>query len=381
MKTKVMYVISSLSDGGAETIVKDYCLNIDKEKYEPQILVVYDRYDTPNAKSIFESGIQTIPIYKNWNIFTRIFNKLCGKKYTSFRINKIILKEKPELIHVHQNFLHYLDVEKIECLDARVIYTCHSEPQRYFSGTFENEYLAAVRLIDKKRLTLVGLHKKMRDELNRMFSIDNTKVIRNCIDVSNFENLQFDKNVYKQELGIPCDALVLGHVGRFFNIKNQDFIVEIFKELVKKNNHYFLLLVGDGEDKERIIEKLIGFGLKNKFLVLSNRTDVNKLLAIMDIFVFPSKLEGFPLALIEAQAAGLRCIVSDTINNESFLTKYVTSLSIQESVEKWVEEINQDMEISYSQDERRKIMKYDVKSVMLELDSLYQSVLSERGKR
>ena len=136
-------------------------------------------------------------------------------------------------------------------------------------------------------------------------------------------------------LGIGEHAFVVGHVGRFFAPKNHEFLIDVFYQLQKRLQSAFLLLIGAGPLEETIKEKINSLGLDTKVLILSHRTDIPHLLKTMDVFVFPSKYEGFPVTLVEAQVAGLRCIVSDKISHESFLCDTVIPLSIDESPNMW----------------------------------------------
>ena len=374
MQKKVMYVISSLNDGGAETIVRDYCLNIDRTKYIPEVLVVFDRIDTANARVLHDNNVSVIPIYSAWNIITRIFNKLLGKYYIPNRIKKIVRQRDVEILHVHQNFLHYISKGKNNLGNTKIFYTCHSVPYRYFSGNNSNEAAAAKSLLSMNNLALIGLHNQMVQELKEMFSTSSVYLIRNGIDYHRFAKAYGSKNEIRKSIGIPEESFVLGHVGRFYHIKNHMFLVEIFKKVCEIKKNAFLFLIGDGESKQEVIDKLIEYGLQNRYLILSNRSDIPFLLNAMDVFVFPSKLEGFPVSLIEAQAAGLRCVVSDTINKDSFLTRYVTPLDIKGSPDIWAEEIVKDIQVKYCPEDIAAIEQYDIVNVMKDLERLYQSL-------
>jgi glycosyltransferase involved in cell wall biosynthesis len=127
----------------------------------------------------------------------------------------------------------------------------------------------------------------------------------------------FDRREVRAELGIPKGAPVVGHVGRFDHSKNQRFILDTAGAVLKCKPDIHFLLVGDGPLRPEIDASVRQMGLSQRIHCVGIRTDVPRLmLAAMDVFLFPSLHEGFGLCLLEAQAAGLRCVVSDTIPRE-----------------------------------------------------------------
>jgi glycosyltransferase involved in cell wall biosynthesis len=128
---------------------------------------------------------------------------------------------------------------------------------------------------------------------------------------------RFDRGLVRSELGIPAAALVVGHVGRFGEQKNQQFLFGIGTLLLERRPDIYFLLVGDGPTRMSIANSFAEAGFKERVIQPGNRYDVPRLMqAAMDVFVFPSLYEGLGLAAIEAQAAALPCIVSDAIPAE-----------------------------------------------------------------
>ena len=132
---------------------------------------------------------------------------------------------------------------------------------------------------------------------------------------------------------------VVGHVGRFQKQKNHKFLLEIFKEILEKNEKARLVLVGgNGEllDETKAYAKELD--IPEKVLFLGNRADVPKLLSAFDVLVFPSFFEGMPNVVIESQAASLPCLISDTITPEADITGLVKYLSLSKSANEWAQE-------------------------------------------
>ena len=145
-------------------------------------------------------------------------------------------------------------------------------------------------------------------------------VINNAIDCNKYIFDEEIRNQVRSELGIG-NELVLGHVGGFSATKNHTFILDVLAQVVKQKPDTKMMFIGggglaSGSTYSMIKEKTHTLGLDNNVLFLGVRTDVNRLLMAMDVFLFPSVFEGLPISLVEAQASGLRCIVSSNVTNE-----------------------------------------------------------------
>lgn len=336
-KCKVIeYLEGSLSDGGAETLVKDYCLLLDKKIFEPIILVDWIFKDSANYNRLKNSEVEIISLYPSYSIFWRIVNKYFRRQYITYKLRKSIKKTKPNVLHIHLAALKYVYAVRDQLNGVKLFYTCHSEPWFYFDNMPEEEACAR-KLIKENRLRLIALRPDMAETLNEKFGITNTSVIRNGIDFDRFKNLKQTRDEVRKSLSISLSSFVVGHIGRFNKEKNQSFLVDVFAEIKKKKHDSILLMIGVGDYEEKIRRKIRDLCLEDSVIILSHRTDIPELLHAMDVFVFPSLYEGFPIALLEVQAVGLRCIVSNTINSEVFLTDLVVPLSLNDSPEKWAE--------------------------------------------
>jgi len=114
---------------------------------------------------------------------------------------------------------------------------------------------------------------------------------------------------------------VVVHVGRFTRQKNHDFLIEIVAELARRRTDFRVLLVGSGDLQPAIADKVQRLGLTGRVVFAGDRGDVNRILLASDVFLFPSLNEGLPLAMLEAQAAGLRCLISDAITEEVIVNR------------------------------------------------------------
>ncbi len=163
-------------------------------------------------------------------------------------------------------------------------------------------------------------------------------VINNALDASSYDISEDERARIRAEYGAENKKVII-HVGRLCVEKNQTFLTEVFEKVHKADDSYVLWLVGDGEYRTLIENKINALNLGDSVRLFGNRTDVNKLLCSADLFVFPSLAEGLGLALVEAQAAGLECIKSSTVPEAAVLTPFVKSCALGDGAAYWAERI------------------------------------------
>ncbi|HHD2754520.1 TPA: glycosyltransferase, partial [Clostridium perfringens] len=164
-------------------------------------------------------------------------------------------------------------------------------------------------------------------------------LLNNAIDLNNFNDNEKDKRYLREEFGLSNDIKIITHIGRFVEAKNHEFIVNTFSELIKKEKNYRLFLCGDGSLKKRIEEKVNELNIEKYVYFLGVRNDINKILLGTDLYFMPSILEGLPVALVEAQAAGCECLISKNIPKGSDLgIGIVDFLELNDDLETWIKE-------------------------------------------
>ena len=363
----IEYLEGSLSDGGAETLVKDYALLLDRKRFEPYILVDWIFTDSANYSRLKDTDVKLVSLYPSYSIFWRAVNKFFRNRYIDWKLRRVVRKLKPDVLHIHLAALKHVEKIKDDLEGVKLLYTCHSIPQVYFEEK-KGEAEAAEVLIKENGLRLIALHSDMADDLRRRFNTDNVVVVRNGIDMEKFRNPKKTRNEVRQELGIPQDSFVLGHIGRFVKVKNHSFLLSVFEKIAEKKPGSRLLLIGDGEDREKVEAEIKSKNLTDKVIILSNRSDIPELLSAMDCFILPSLFEGFPVALLESQASGLRCVVSDRINSEVYLSDLIVPLSLSLSPSVWADTIlDENVRGNYE----NRIDEYDLRKEIRKLERIY----------
>lgn len=380
-KVKVIELINSIVDAGAETIVKDIIVNLDKKRFDVTLLTEKpNAMKNANVRELLNKRVvikSLHPLAKD-GFFNKVFRKLfyifIPSKYLLRKreefIQKTIKEIEPDVIHVHLQMLKYLVPMANELKNTKIIYSCYTLPSRYFNHMeMEKNYNDASFLSRNNGMIFTGMHSEMVDELNALFNVNNTMILRNGIDLSTL-----DCNLSKQEArkiaGLPENVFLIGHLGRLYYIKNQLFLIDVFEEILKRNNNSFLLLIGDGEDKCKILNKIKQKGMQDKCKLLSHVDDLSLLYRSMDVFVFPSLFEGIPNACIEAQVAGVRCVISSSITKDVFFSENAIEADLNEELSEWARKI---LDTSIKGSYKNDISLFEIKTVISKIESIYTS--------
>ena len=211
-----------------------------------------------------------------------------------------------------------------------MLYTCHSEPWRYFSG---REYECTDYLIKKNNLQIVALHRTMQKEINKLLKINNTIVLENWIDFSRFKGVRESQQEIRFSLGIPREAFVIGTIGRIVGYKNQVFLVDVLNHIITEKPNSLLLIAGEGTEviKDGIVQRARDYGIEDRVVFLGIRKDVERVYKALDVFMLPSFIEGFPVVAVEAQVSGVKCVLSDRVPKEVCLSKSTFFLPLDDS--------------------------------------------------
>ena len=325
---RVLNLFTVMDRGGAETMVMNYYRHIDRTKVQFDFLVHREQ------RGAYDDEIEALGgrIYRMYPIYPQNF-----ARYK--RDIRVFFKDHPEyrIIHSHMSELGYFAFKEAakQGVPIRICHA-HSAPHGF-------DMKMVMRTYFKKRMMPYLTHLFMcGEESGEWLYGERNKsrfvMMNNAIDTAAYAWSPARCKKVRHELNLE-GVYTLGHVGNFTQPKNHSFLLEIFAALLKKEPNAVLLLVGGGTDMQRIQAKAQTLGIAEKVRFLGVRSDVTDLMQGMDVFVFPSLYEGLGIALIEAQAAGLPCVVSDTIPHEAYLTDLVDSESLSAPAEKWAEKI------------------------------------------
>lgn len=167
--------------------------------------------------------------------------------------------------------------------------------------------------------------------------ISKVYLLNNVVDTEKFSFQKEVREQVREQLGV-CDRFVIGHVGRFCYQKNQKFLLKIFVELLKREKSVYLFLIGDGEERGEIEQLVEQYHLQKSVKLFGVVSQVEKYMQAMDVFLLPSRYEGVPVVILEAQASGLPCVLSSEVTRE-VETEYTSYIDLEESAGKWSEAV------------------------------------------
>lgn len=209
----------------------------------------------------------------------------------------------------------------------------------------------------------------------RMVEEGKVTTIPNAIDAEAFAFDRKKREEKRRELGIASDEFVIGHVGRFGHMKNHAFLLDVFAGIVKECPRSRLLLVGEGGLMEDVRGKARELGLEEKVIFAGNQPQVAAYDMAMDFFVFPSLFEGLPGSVVEAQATGLRCLVSENVTPEVLITPLAEAMSLEAGAAAWARKVLQKRQYERKQmADAVKAAGFDVSDQVKQLEQLYLSV-------
>ncbi len=324
---RIAQVIGKWVGGGVEAVVMNYYRYIDKSKIQFDFICDEDSTNIP-YEEIEKLGGKVILIPPYQKLF-RYHKEL-----------KRILKEgNYKIVHSHINTLSVFSLFAAKCAKVPVrIAHSHSTTNKKekkknlmkqvlkpFSKLFATDYMCCSELAGR---WLFG---------DKLYDEGKIYLLNNAIDLHKFEYNEKIREEVRKELNIDEKTFVMGHIGRFVTVKNHKFLLEVFHAIYKENKNSILLLAGQGPLKEKIEQKVKEMNLDKAVQFLGQRSDANRLYQAMDVFVLPSLYEGLPVVGVEAQAAGLLCVLSDDMTKETKVLETTTFLSLNEGAKKWAD--------------------------------------------
>lgn len=321
---RILQVVTHMNRGGLETTLMNYYRNIDRTQIQFDFLT-HRNYDGDYGKEILSLGgkIYHLPVLNPF-----------GRKYKKSLADFFDYHPEYQIIHVHQDCMSsvILKIAKKKNIAVRIAHS-HSTSQ-------DKNMKYLVKMYYRRQIPCFSTHLLACSVAagKWMFGDHKFEVLNNAIDAEKFRFNEIKRTIVRDRLQIQDRELLIGHVGRFCYPKNHSFLIDIFN-IIRNRVPSKLILVGDGELKKDIEQKVKVCGLEDKVIFTGVISDVSEIMQAMDVFVFPSNYEGLPVTLIEAQAAGLPCLISDRVPIECGITDLVRQIPLAESAEEWADQV------------------------------------------
>jgi len=326
--TRILHILGTTELGGAESRIMDLYRHMDRDRIQFDFLVHTDK-EGYFDKEIRRMGgrIYRVPRFRVYNYFS--YRKAI-KRF--FRENN---KFKVVQGHMTSTAAIYLPIAKKAGIPVTVAHARSAGVDKGAKGLL-TRYLR--RDLPKKTDYMFTCSRLAGLSVFGKEAVENGKTIfvPNAINCPAFAYNKERREKIRKELGI-LGKYVIGHVGRFHYAKNHEYVLKVFANLCKLADDHILILLGEGGHMEAIKALAKELGIEDKVYFLGNRSNVYDYYQAMDYFLYPSRYEGLPGTVIEAQAAGLRCLISDTICEEVAVTDLVHSMDIEDDPADWAE--------------------------------------------
>ena len=367
-------VVGALECGGAESLVMNLFRSIDRSKF------VFDFATLSNEDGFFSEEIKKLGGKIYYFPKYRIYNGIgFRKKWKQFFKEH---KGEYEIIHTH----HSSSVAMIlKIAKKNGLYTvAHSHSagwEKSFRGMLNKFFSRGAKKVADYFFAcsypagVTQFGKKVADDPSRF------KVIANGIASDKYIYNEEVRNRIRKQLNLKDNVHLYGHAGRFVLAKNHAYLLKVYAELLKKDPESRLILLGDGELKNEIVSQAKSLGIYEHLIMPGVVNNVNEYMQAMDYFIFPSTYEGLPVTLVEAQASGLKCLISTNISNDVVLTDLVESLSNEIDPEAWAEKILSS--IDYPRKNMSEAIKkagFDINSSVKFLTEFYSKALEKKEK-
>ena len=362
---RVLHMIASLDVGGSQTMMMNIYRNIDREKFQFDFVIDHPA-ETYFAEEIRSLGgrVFTMPAFHGTN---------AGEIKRDWN-NFFYTHPEYRILHSHTRSYASLYLPVAKAHGVKTIIHSHSTST---GGGVKGAVKAVMQLpLRRQADVLMACSLDAGEWLfgKKACQSERFILLPNGIDTRRFHTDPETRSRYRRELKLD-GRYVIGHVGRFYDVKNHKFLLEVFQKVREKDENTVLLLVGVGPLMQETAQRAVELGIADEVIMTGNRDDVPELLGAMDVFAFPSLWEGLPMTVVEAQAAGLPCVLSDTITREVDVSPLVEYLPLGDA-EQWADAL---LERRPRQDVTENVAAagFDIRSSARKLSELYTALYRE----
>ena len=363
MKTNVLHFVAIMNRGGQETFLMNVFRKIDRS------VISFDFLCSIEESGDYDAEINSL----GGKIHYVDYSKDQGKLKSLKNARRLFrwLKGHPEYrifhVHTHHAFDALLSAAAAKAAGVQkvIIHSHNSSALHHLTAHRVSKHLLNIMPVERFACS---------QEAGRwLFGKKQFRVILNGIVAEHFVFQPEIRETVRQEMGWNGQKII-GHVGRFNDQKNHMFLIRIFQELHKLDPGTRLVLIGRGGNEDAVKQYVQQNGLGDWVAFLGIRDDVERLYQGMDLFLLPSKFEGLPVVLVEAQAAALPCLISDVISEEIDITDYIHRASLDLTAEEWAQrakELLDDTSCRRNMQSQIALAGYDIVATAQELLQFY----------
>ena len=353
-KQKIMIIIPNLKVAGAQKMVEQLSLEIDRQQFEVYLICLSSRSNSFIEKRLRASGIDIEFLNKKSGFSLSVLFKVC----------KCVKKINPDIIHTHvTSWVYSFPIAWMKRIT--ILHTIHSRPNRQESNVLTRKFIKF--LYHKHILIPIAISEEIKKEAEKVYNLQSNEVemVVNPVDYVSFSKVQKRRH----------EGVVFVNVARFDEVKNQCFLINAFAKAYNQNNNVRLVLAGEGPLMREAQELTDRLKLNNSVKFLGNVDDVPALFSYCDVFVLPSLTEGLPVSMLEAEAAGLPVIASriggipDIFDNNGYLITVNDEHALVESI---LEFENDEIRERKGENSRKIAANYSADKVARRYEALYK---------
>lgn len=364
---KVLHLFTTLDGGGVESFLYNYYSHMDNNKIVFDAVVpgmetgYLEQYFTERGSKVYHIKRFRENPFKYW-----------------FSIAGIVKNGHYDIIHCH-GYKSAIGIffGKIYGCNNRIIHSHMAHVRETKIQKINRKFLGFVAKKLSTDWFACGIDAAKWFFGEKAYDKGQVSIIDNAIDLSKYKFDINSREKIRKELGVEND-FVVGNIGRLTYQKNQIFLIDVMKELLEENPNSKLVLIGDGEDREKLTKYSKTLNISKQVIFLGMRKDIPELLCALDFFVLPSYYEGLPVVLAEVQASGLKGCVSDTVTQEVNVTSNLHYLSFKDPTFYWAKKISSIFDSSTTDrsiaNSSMRNGKYDILSQSDELFERYRTM-------
>lgn len=359
-KKNILFISKWFSVAGTETFMMNVLRNINKQQFHIDFLLFSESTSAYSEEAErLGSKIHRLPARNTGLRYYRSLDEFFKKNAGQYNAIHFCGGNLSSIAPIYYAYKYKIPI--------RIIHSHSSDSQGMVNKI--------LHLINRRFIPLLGTCSLACSSLaaKYFFGKKECAIIKNGVDTNKYKFNEERRILFREKYDISPSTHVLGHIGRFDEVKNQMFLVDIFFEYKKKYSDAKLLLVGTGILEDQVKRKVKDRGIVDDVLFLGVRNDIPDILCAMDCFVMPSLFEGLPFVLVEAQTSGLPCVISNTINKDSKLTPYLRFRGLNDDLELWLEDIrgligknNREEGVNYTDEQG-----FNIRTTVQYLENLY----------
>lgn len=287
-RIRVLQAIESLAVAGAETMVTQLAIAMDRSRFDVAVLTLFDSSTSPLHAQLRSAGIEVHSAGKRLGLDLR----------TLWRVGQVVRRLGPDVVHTHMGALRYV-LPWVLARRCPTVHTMHIVAEHHRTAPWITRAAFALGVQP------VGVSRAVSESITREYGVRDVPVIDNGIPVGRYRSPEVPRVEWRRRAGVPESAFAFVNVARFMKQKNHLLLIESFARAFARHPETRLLLAGEGPLQEEARRRAADLGVAEAVVFLGLRRDVPELLAASDVFAMASDYEGNPLSVLEAMAAGL----------------------------------------------------------------------------